>query len=70
MKLSEEKREELRKIIFDLEDLSQALDYVLEGTEFEAEFKSYRRFGMDTLLGNGNPYDRSLFNILEDSEAK
>lgn len=48
-----------------IEEAQGLVDEALSDTTMDGEYRSYGRFGFDQLLGNGNPYDTSLNNVLE-----
>jgi hypothetical protein len=59
------KSQQIADIMYELEMLKEELDGLVEGTENEAHYKAYGRYGFDQLLGNGNPYDESLQTIID-----
>lgn len=60
----EQRRAQLKGVIEEIENLSEVVKGLVEGTCAESDFEAHGGFGFDTLLGNGNPYDSSLFNLL------
>ena len=62
-------RERLQAVIENLEEMQGQLDDIIGGTSMENHFKAYGRYGLNQLLGNGNPYDNSLFTLIENEEA-
>ena len=46
------------------------VDEAVEGTEIELNYRAYGRYGFDTLLNNGNPYDNGLLDIIKDIESE
>jgi len=62
-------RERLQTVIENLEEMQGELDDIIDGTTMEDHFKAYSRYGLNTLLGNGNPYDSSLHTLIENEEA-
>ena len=59
-----ERLEMLIEAIGLIEEAQQLVDDALDGTPEESHYKVYGRYGLDTLLGNGNPYDRSLEDLI------
>jgi len=62
--LTKDERHAIQRTIHKLEIIQSELDQIIEGSQHEAVWKSYGRFGFDQLLGNGNPYDNSLFDLM------
>ena len=62
-------RERLQAVIENLEEMQGELDDIIDGTSMEDHFKGYGRYGLNQLLGNGNPYDDSLHTLIENEEA-
>ena len=62
-------QERLQAIINTLEEIQGELDDIIDGTTMEDHFKAYGRYGLNQLLGNGNPYDSSLHTLIENEEA-
>lgn len=52
--------------------VAEAQDHVEEVMEqagiSTAHFKAYGKYGFNELLGNGNPYDSSLWTIMDELE--
>ena len=44
------------------------MDDAMKGYDGEANYLSYGKYGFSQLLGNGNPYDSSLYSISESLE--
>ena len=44
------------------------VDSAVRDTEHELEYLSYARYGLDTVLGLGNPYNKSLETIITDQK--
>ncbi len=69
---AEEKDYEMSQIIQAIrlvEEAQELVDGVMcEG--YENHYRAYGRYGFDTLLGNGNEYDSSLFSILKELEER
>ena len=62
-------RERLQTVIDTLEEMQGELDDIINGTTMEEHFKAYSRYGLNQLLGSGNPYDSSLHDLIENEEA-
>lgn len=62
-----------------LDQINQAMDLIVEardlvddavqGTQNEAHYRAYGKYGFNTLLGDGNPYDSSLHTLVEYFES-
>jgi hypothetical protein len=63
---NELKMEMLQRAIELIEEAQSLVDEVMGGS---AHYESYGRYGFDQLLGNGNEYDTSLFDVAETLEA-
>lgn len=63
---NEKKIRELRLAIGLVEDVITLVDETLQGTGLEDDFRAYGRYGLDDLLGNGNPHNPSLFDLISD----
>ena len=58
------------------EKINKAEELILEALELcsqvakenncENHFNAYGKYGFDQLLGNGNPYDNSIFNLIKE----
>lgn len=58
-----------------IEEAQDLVQQAIRGTNYESHFEAYGRYGFNQLLGNGNPYDSSLYEILaeandEDEEGR
>ena len=62
-------QERLQAVIDTLEEIQGELDDIIDGTSMEDHFKAYGRYGLNRLLGIGNPYDDSLHTLIENEEA-
>ena len=62
-------RERLQTVIDTLDEMKWELDDIIGGTPMEDHFKAYGRYGLNQLLGNGNPYVNSLYTLIENEEA-
>lgn len=57
--------EELQEAMQMIEELQNKIDNALQYNEDECHYKAYGRYGIDQLLGNGNPYDGSIPKLIE-----
>ena len=72
-----ENQEDISEII---EILQEAIDKVVEaremvddvilGTSLGDHYEAYGKYGFDQLLGNGNPYDSSLYDLIKQLEEE
>ena len=60
------KLEALHEALQLIKDAQQLVQDVLEGTEHEAHFNAYGKYGFDQLLGNGNRFDSSVAGLLDE----
>jgi len=60
-----ERRELLDQATELILEAQSLVDTAVSGTSIQSNFEAYGRYGFDTLLGNGNPYDGSLDTIIE-----
>ena len=64
--MQEQERVELINQAIELVEVAQAMvDEAVSNTTNENHYNSYGRYGFDQLLGNGNPYDESLYKLIE-----
>ena len=42
------------------------IDEATEGMSAECHYKAYGRYGIDQLMGNGNPYDSSIQTLIDE----
>jgi hypothetical protein len=66
---SEEKREMIFEAMGLIEAAKELLDEAVRGTEIERNYLGYGRYGIDTLLGDGNPYDDGIDTIMNSIES-
>ena len=59
----EEIHHSINDIIMRIEMIKCELDDLLNGTDLDKHYKAYGRYGLDQLLGDGNPYDDGLESI-------
>ena len=62
----EEKISIIENAIFGIESIMTEVDGAISGTSQQAHYEAYGKYGFNQLLGNGNPYDNSLFTLIEE----
>ena len=62
--------DEIERAIEMVDQARSIVDQAVYGTYAEAHFDAYGGYGFDQLLGNGNPYDRSLRDLIDAYEEK
>lgn len=62
--------DELNQALQMLEELQNKIDCALQYNEDECHYKAYGRYGIDQLLGNGNPYDGSIPKLIERAQEQ
>ena len=65
-----ELKDELNEAIAMVEEAKAKVDAAAKQAGCYSHYTAYGRYGFDTLLGKGNPYDASLFDIMNDLEEK
>ena len=60
----------IREAIRMIEDARDIVDEAVKGLSIKANYEAYGKYGFDTLLGQGNPYNDSLFSIIKDIEEE
>ncbi len=61
---------ELNEAIAMVEEAKAKVDQVARVIGDEGHYTAYGRYGFDTLLGNGNRYDTSLFDMMNNLELE
>ena len=61
---------EMNEAIALVEEAKAKVDEVARVIGDEGHYTAYGRYGFDTLLGNGNRYDTSLFDMKENLEGE
>lgn len=64
----EEKLEAIDRAIELIEEAQCIIDDVVSDMSIRHNYRAYGRYGFDTLLGNGNPYDDGLQSIQKEIE--
>lgn len=49
-----------------IQEAQQLVNDAVSDTNHETHYLAYGRYGFDQLLGNGNPYDSGLPNLIEE----
>lgn len=62
--------EELNEAIALVEEAKAKVDAAAKQAGCYSHYTAYGRYGFDTLLGNGNRYDASLFDMMNDLEEE
>jgi len=64
---TQEKKEELNEAILMIQQAQEiVMDLIGDNRALANRFEAFGKFGFDQLLGNGNPNDESLFNVIEE----
>ena len=63
--MRQDKIDTLKAAIQLVEEANQMVEDVVSN---KAHYEAYGKYGFDQLLGNGNPYDDSLFTLLKELE--
>ncbi len=61
-----ERLEQLNEAMELIQQAQQMVDEAVNGTPHQNHYEAYGRYGFDQLLGNGNPYDSGLPNLIEE----
>ena len=68
--MTQEKINSIREAIDLIEQAMCLVDEAVSDSPSKREYESYGRYGFDQLLGNGNPYDNSLFTLIDEIEKE
>ena len=68
--MNQEKIDILREAILLVEEACQLVDSVMDDSSGKNHYEAYGKYGFSRLLGNGNPYDNSLFTLIEELEGQ
>ena len=60
--------DEINKAIEMVEEAKYMVDMAVQDMNIRYNYEAYGRYGFDQLLGNGNPYDSSLFSLIDKTE--
>lgn len=65
----QELKNELENAIDQVADAQNLVEAIMEQAGINtANFEAYGKYGFNQLLGNGNPYDSSLYSIMDELE--
>ncbi len=66
--LNDTQKHLIEEAIIMVEEAQAMVDEAVAGTEQEARYLAYARFGFDTLLKNGNPYNKGLADLVDGND--
>ena len=70
-KMKQEKIDAIRQAVHLVEEACQLVDSTMDDQAYdEGQYEAYGKYGFNQLLGNGNPYDGSLFTLIEKLEGQ
>ena len=61
----EEFTDEIEKAIEMVKEANEIVDNAVKGKSIRANYEAYGGYGFSQLLGNGNPYDSSLYSLID-----
>ena len=61
----EEFTDEIERAIEMVKEANEIVDNAVEGKSIQANYEAYGGYGFSQLLGNGNPYDSSLYSLID-----
>ena len=62
--------EELKNAVQLIEEAKNQIEYALQYNRDLEQYIAFGRYGLDQLLGNGNPYDNSIFDLIETAKKQ
>jgi len=69
--MKQEKIDAIRQAVHLVEEACQLVDSTMDDQAYdEGQYEAYGKYGFNQLLGNGNPYDGSLFTLIEKLEGQ
>ena len=68
--MNQEKIDAIQQAILLVEEASQLVDSAMDYSSGKSHYEAYGKYGFNQLLGNGNPYDNSLFTLIEELEGQ
>ena len=69
--IEQEKIDAIRQAVHLVEEACQLVDSTMDDQAYdEGQYEAYGKYGFNQLLGNGNPYDGSLFTLIEKLEGQ
>tara|TARA_R110000772_G_C13310310_1_gene440388 strand:- start:48688 stop:48945 length:258 start_codon:yes stop_codon:yes gene_type:complete len=69
MKIAEQ-IQSVKEAIALVEEAKQLLEEAVEYSSCRAHYEGYEGYGIEQLLGNGNPHDYSLFKLMDDMKEQ
>ena len=66
--MNQEKIDAIQEAIRLVEEACQLVDSVMDDSSGKSRYEAYGKYGFNQLLGNGNPYDNSLFDLILEGE--
>jgi len=68
--MNQEKIDALQQAVRLIEEACQLVDSTMDDQDYsEGQYEAYGKYGFNQLLGNGNPYDGSLFTLIKNLEG-
>ena len=61
----EEFIDEIEKAIEMVEEAQHIVDIAINDMNIRHNYEAYGKYGFDQLLGSGNPYDSSLYSLID-----
>jgi len=65
---NQERKQQILQALELIIEAQSLVEEAVSGTRQEAHFNAYGQYGLQQLLGNGNRYDSSLENLIEELE--
>ena len=57
--------DEIERAIEMVDQARHIVDMAVDGMSIQANYEAYGKYGFDQLLGSGNPYDSSLYSLID-----
>jgi len=67
--MNQEKIDALQQAVRLIEEAKDLVDEIMEDSNDKNHYEAYGKYGFNQLLGDGNPYDSSLFTLIENLEG-
>jgi len=58
--------EQIQRAIELIQEAQDLVDEAVNDTRSESHYQAYNKYGFNQVLGNGNPYDSSLYNLIDE----
>ena len=68
--MNQEKIDILHEAIELVQEARQLVDSVMDDSPNKSHYESYGKYGFSQLLGDGNPYDSSIYTQIEELERE